>query len=98
MHQHRFWAEQSNGFSIIDGREAKFFVEVDLIGLNEKFGLSPVYYAETVGLLGPKTVLVHMVWLNQDDINKLATSGTHVSHNPSSNSKLASGVCKVPQM
>src|SRR2546427_6160834 len=34
MHQHRFWAEQSNGFSIIDGREAKFFVEVDLIGLN----------------------------------------------------------------
>jgi len=73
-------------------------VEADKIYLNEKFGLSPVYYAETVGLLGPKTVLVHMVWLNQDDINKLATSGTHVSHNPSSNSKLASGVCKVPQM
>src|SRR2546422_1415443 len=73
-------------------------VEADKIYLNEKFGLSPVYYAETVGLLGPKTVLVHMVWLNQDDINKLATTGTHVSHNPSSNSKLASGVCKVPQM
>lgn len=39
-----------------------------------------------------------MVWLNQDDVNKLAATGTHVSHNPSSNSKLASGVCKVPQM
>src|SRR2546428_4845785 len=34
MHQHRYWAEQSSGFSIIDGREDKFFVEVDLIGLN----------------------------------------------------------------
>ncbi len=61
-------------------------------------GLSPVYYAESVGLLGPRTVLVHMVWLTQQDIDKLAATGTHVSHNPSSNSKLASGVCKVPQL
>ncbi len=73
-------------------------VEADKIFLNEKYGLSPVYYAESVGLLGPKTVLVHMVWLTQADIDKLAETQTSVSHNPSSNSKLASGVCKVPQM
>ena len=73
-------------------------VEADKIYLNEKFGLSPVYYAESVGLLGPKTVLVHMVWLTQADIDKLAQTHTSVSHNPSSNSKFASGVCKVPQM
>ena len=73
-------------------------VEADKIYLNEKFGLSPVLYAESVGLLGAKTVLVHMVWLNDEDINKLAETGTNVSHNPSSNSKLASGICKVPQM
>jgi cytosine/adenosine deaminase-related metal-dependent hydrolase len=73
-------------------------VEADKIFLNEKYGLSPVYYAESVGLLGSKTVLVHMVWLTQADIDKLAETRTSVSHNPSSNSKLASGVCKVPQM
>ncbi len=73
-------------------------VEADKIFLNEHYGLSPVYYAESVGLLGPKTVLVHMVWLTQTDIDKLAQTRTNVSHNPSSNSKLASGVCKVPQM
>ncbi len=73
-------------------------VEADKIYLQEKYGLSPVYYAESVGLLGPKSVLVHMVWLTQQDIAKLAETGTSVSHNPSSNSKLASGVCKVPQM
>jgi cytosine/adenosine deaminase-related metal-dependent hydrolase len=73
-------------------------VEADKIFLNEKYGLSPVYYAESVGLLGPKTVLVHMVWLARVDIDKLAETRTSVSHNPSSNSKLASGVCKVPQM
>ncbi len=73
-------------------------VEADKIFLEEKYGLSPVLYAESVGLLGPKTVLVHMVWLTQEDIDKLAETRTNVSHNPSSNSKLASGVCKVPQM
>ncbi|GCE09677.1 amidohydrolase [Dictyobacter aurantiacus] len=73
-------------------------VEADKIYLQEKFGLSPVLYAESVGLLGPRSVLVHMVWLNDADIARLAETGTHVSHNPSSNSKLASGVCKVPQL
>jgi len=73
-------------------------VEADKIFLNEKYGLSPVAYAESVGLLGPRSVLVHMVWLTREDIEKLAATRTSVSHNPSSNSKLASGVCKVPQM
>ncbi len=73
-------------------------VEADKIFLNEKYGLSPVFFAESVGLLGPKSVLVHMIWLTDDDIDKLAATHTSISHNPSSNSKLASGVCKVPQM
>lgn len=73
-------------------------VEADKTYLNEKFGLTPVDYAESVGLLGPRSVLVHMVWLTPQEIDKLAATGTHVSHNPSSNSKLASGVCKVPLM
>jgi cytosine/adenosine deaminase-related metal-dependent hydrolase len=73
-------------------------VEADKTYLNEKFGLTPVDYAESVGLLGPRSVLVHMVWLTPQEIDKLAATGTTVSHNPSSNSKLASGVCKVPLM
>ncbi len=73
-------------------------VEADKTFLKEQYGLSPVYFAESVGLLGPKTVLVHMIWLTPEDIEKLAQTRTTVSHNPSSNSKLASGVCNVPQM
>jgi cytosine/adenosine deaminase-related metal-dependent hydrolase len=73
-------------------------VEADKIYLNETYGLTPVDFAESVGLLGPDVVLVHMVWLTQPELEKLARTGTHVSHNPSSNTKLASGVCKVPQM
>jgi cytosine/adenosine deaminase-related metal-dependent hydrolase len=73
-------------------------VEADKIFLQEKYGLSPVLFADSVGLLGPKSVMVHMVWLNEQDIERLVATGTSVSHNPSSNSKLASGICKVPLM
>lgn len=73
-------------------------VEADRIFAREEYNLSLVDYAESVGLLGPQTVLVHMVWLTPEEIEKVAATGTHVSHNPSSNSKLASGVCNVPLM
>src|SRR5581483_2666968 len=36
--------------------------------------------------------------LGPGDIERLAATQTTVSHNPSSNSKLASGVCRVPQL
>lgn len=55
-------------------------------------------YCESVGLLGPSTVLVHMVHLDDHDIDMLAHTGTHVAHCPTSNAKLASGICRVPDL
>lgn len=59
---------------------------------------TPMSYCESVGLLGPSTVLVHMVHLDDSDIKTLAASGTHVAHCPTSNAKLASGICRVPDL
>ncbi|KAE8391488.1 hypothetical protein BDV23DRAFT_171651 [Aspergillus alliaceus] len=61
-------------------------------------GHTPMSYCDSVGLLSPSTVLVHMVHLDDDDITRLAASGTHVAHCPTSNAKLASGVCRVPDL
>ncbi|KAF4226858.1 hypothetical protein CNMCM6805_003981 [Aspergillus fumigatiaffinis] len=62
-------------------------------------GHTPVSWAESVGLLAPSTVLVHMVHLDQsDDIPKLAASGAHIAHCPTSNAKLASGIARVPEL
>ena len=55
-------------------------------------------YCSSVNLLKPSTVLVHMVHLDDTDIQALADTGTHVVHCPSSNSKLASGICRVPDL
>lgn len=50
-------------------------------------------YCSSVGLPGPKSVLVHMIHLNDSEIARLAETETHVVHCPSSNTKLASGIC-----
>jgi cytosine/adenosine deaminase-related metal-dependent hydrolase len=59
---------------------------------------SPVELAEAYGLLGPRTVLAHCVWTDEADWSLLASSGTHVTHNPASNAKLASGIAPVREM
>jgi cytosine/adenosine deaminase-related metal-dependent hydrolase len=59
---------------------------------------TPMSYCSSVGLLGPSTVLVHMVHLEDSDIAALAETGAHVAHCPTSNAKLASGVTRVPDL
>ncbi|KFZ05380.1 hypothetical protein V501_08406 [Pseudogymnoascus sp. VKM F-4519 (FW-2642)] len=59
---------------------------------------TPMSYCDSVGLLSPSTVLVHMVHLDDSDIKLLSESGTHVAHCPTSNAKLASGICRVPDL
>jgi cytosine/adenosine deaminase-related metal-dependent hydrolase len=59
---------------------------------------TPMSYCSSVGLLSPQTVLVHMVHLDDTDVKLLADTGTHVVHCPSSNCKLASGICRVPAL
>jgi cytosine/adenosine deaminase-related metal-dependent hydrolase len=73
-------------------------IEADRQFLRQTYQMSPVEFARSVGLVGPDVVLVHMVWIDDQDIRILAETGTSVSHNPSSNSKLGSGVCPVPKL
>ena len=58
-------------------------------------GHTGMSYCDSVGLLGPSTVLMHMAHLIDSDIEKLVETGTHVAHCPTSNAKLASGLCRV---
>ncbi|KAF2166979.1 hypothetical protein M409DRAFT_66479 [Zasmidium cellare ATCC 36951] len=64
----------------------------------ESQGHTAMSYCDSVNLLGPQTVLVHMVHLDDSDIKTLAETGTHIVHCPSSNTKLASGICRVPDL
>lgn len=60
--------------------------------------MSRMEYCDSIGLLSDRTVLIHMCWVEGDDITRLSKAGTHIAHCPASNIKLASGFCPVPQL
>ena len=54
-------------------------------------GLSPVEYLDSLGVLSPRLLAAHTLWLSPHDIELLAARGVHCIHNINSNTKLASG-------
>ncbi len=63
-----------------------------------RYGDTPVRYANRIGLLGPNTIAAHCIWVDSDEIELLARTGTNVAYNPVSNMKLADGVAPVWRM
>ncbi|TVZ03577.1 amidohydrolase [Trebonia kvetii] len=63
-----------------------------------RFGRRPTEVAYDAGLLGTDCVAAHCVWLSDTEIALMRETGTHISHNPSSNAKLGNGIARVPEM
>lgn len=64
----------------------------------ERHGRTPVEYLADCGLFDVPANAAHCVWLTDNDRDILKEKGVSVSSNPSSNMKLASGICDVPAL
>ena len=64
----------------------------------DHYGCRPVQLLADLDFLGPDVYLAHCVHLNQEEIELLAETGTGVSHNPSSNMRLGSGVAAIRRL
>ena len=62
-----------------------------------RHGLSPVRFLDSLGVLSPRTVMVHCVWVDEDDLAVMADRGVKVVHNPSANAFLGDGVAPFRQ-
>jgi aminodeoxyfutalosine deaminase len=77
------------------GLENVFGVLADWGGV----GVSPVRYAESMGLLWPGTIAAHLATgVSEEDIEILARTGVAAAHCPRSNEYLGCGVSPVPNM
>ncbi|MGI3129034.1 amidohydrolase family protein [Halopseudomonas pachastrellae] len=63
-----------------------------------EFGRRSIAQLDHYGILGERTLIAHCVWLTDDEIKRVADTGTSIAHCPISNAKLASGVARVPEM
>ncbi len=63
-----------------------------------RHGRSTIAHLDHLGVMSDRLSLAHAVWASEADIELLARSGTAVSHNPSSNLRLRSGIAPMAAM
>ena len=70
----------------------------ELALVRQRFGKENIVVLDEMGLLGDHTCIAHCIQLSEGERRLLAARGAHVCHCPSSNLKLASGICGVPEL
>jgi 5-methylthioadenosine/S-adenosylhomocysteine deaminase len=63
--------------------------------IRNRHGCSPVALLEDLGLLDADTLMVHCIWLDDEDIDRAAARGARIVHCPESNMKLGAGIAPV---
>jgi 8-oxoguanine deaminase len=64
----------------------------------EKFGFRPAAYLDSLGWIADNAWVAHAVHLNDEEIIKMGNCGMGISHCPSSNMRLGSGIARIKEM
>ena len=64
----------------------------------ERYGKTLTAHLDELGFVGSNFTAAHAVWLDSDDIQRLADAGASVAHNPGSNMRLGSGIAPIREM
>ncbi len=72
--------------------------KVQAVSGQQRYGTTLTAHLDALGFLGPDFTAVHAVWLDRDDIRRLADHGASVAHNAGSNLRLGSGIAAVHEM
>ncbi len=64
----------------------------------EKYGKRPLALMEELGWLGPDVYFAHGIWFNDEELKLLKETDTGVSHCPTSNMRLGSGIARIREM
>jgi 5-methylthioadenosine/S-adenosylhomocysteine deaminase len=66
--------------------------------VQEKHGKPPIAFLNELGVLNNRLVGIHCVWVDDAEIDLMASQGTGLSYNPSSNMFLGDGVTRIKEM
>ncbi|MFV2000593.1 MAG: amidohydrolase family protein, partial [Acidimicrobiia bacterium] len=64
----------------------------------DAYGMRPVTWLGSRGLLGPDTVLAHATWLDEEEIEAIGSTNTAVAHCPLSNQYVPYGVMPLREL
>lgn len=69
----------------------------DAVEIQKRYGKRPIKLLDEMGIFRHGVHIAHCVWPSREELKILAERGATVSHNPSSNMKMASGVAPIPE-
>ncbi len=90
---HRLAQELDTPFHIHVAEEM-FEVEETL----QNYGLRPVHYLDSLGVLDERMIAIHLVWLEDSEIELIGRRKGSLAYCPSSNMFLADGVTRIPDL
>jgi 5-methylthioadenosine/S-adenosylhomocysteine deaminase len=61
-------------------------------------GATPVRYLDRLGVLGPRMIGVHCVWLDDEEVALMGARGAALAYCPSSNMFLGDGITRLPEL
>lgn len=64
----------------------------------KEHGKRPIEHLADLGILGPNLTLVHMIHLDESEVNLIAETKTHIVHCPSASIRRAKGAFRVGQI
>jgi len=72
--------------------------KVQAVSAMKRYGKTMTAHVDDLGLVGPDFTVAHGVWLDDEDMRRLAGQGASVAHNPGSNMRLGSGIADARRM
>jgi 5-methylthioadenosine/S-adenosylhomocysteine deaminase len=91
------------GWEVAEGEQVPFHIHV-AEGRYEgertlrEHGATPIRYLDKLGVLGPRMIGVHCVWVDDAELALMGTRGAALAYCPSSNMFLGDGITRVPEM
>lgn len=69
----------------------------EIAEVRKRYGQENIEHFNSIGILNDHTVLAHCIHVNDNEINTLKKNDVRISHCPSSNLKLGSGIANIPR-
>ena len=91
------------GWEIAESEDTRFHIHVaegqyEAERTLREHGATPIRYLEGLGVLGPRMIGVHCVWLDDGEIELMGGRRAALAYCPSSNMFLGDGITRVPEL
>ena len=91
------------GFEVAEAERTVFHIHVaegqyEGARTLKEHGATPIRYLDRLGVLGPRMIGVHCVWLDDDEIALMGRRGAALAYCPGSNMFLGDGITRIPEM